>query len=82
MPDVPGFAESTPTDPSRVVDAVRRMLSRSFQSSHPVPGIVSERTRTRAGSREPETLVPIPLDDLPAPIPAGAHLASAGSPLP
>jgi hypothetical protein len=82
MPDVQGFADSTPPDPTRVIDAFRRMLSRSSDSSHPVPGIISEETRLPAGSREPGTLGLLVLDDLPEPVSAGAHLASAsGMPL-
>jgi hypothetical protein len=77
MPDVQGFADSTPPDPTRVIDAFRRVLSRSSDSSHPVPGIIDEETRLLAGSREPGTPGLLVLDDLPEPVPAGAHLGSS-----
>jgi hypothetical protein len=82
MPDVQGFADSAPSDPTHVFDVFRRMLSRSSDSSRPAPGIVSEGTRTLAGSREPGTRLAL-LDELPEPVPAGAHLGSgAEAPLP
>jgi hypothetical protein len=76
MPDVQGSAASTPPDPTRVIDALRRMLTRSTDSSRPAPGSMAEETRLLTSSRGPGIGPLQILDQLPEPVPAGAHLGS------